>query len=146
MNNLSRKDAVALGNSLNFPEVVLDIIGGEVPDSLLDYFSTPMVFDLSEEEQSEYGFGRILPLWSSPNGDVIFAYDLSNNDYFSFLWSGGVKARFSSWDDLLKENVSRVTEVVWDDQTEIEVLEVIKEIFDDFGVVDIEGVFKSVLR
>ncbi|MBU2706331.1 hypothetical protein KCM76_10055 [Zooshikella marina] len=146
MDALTRENALNIAKNLSLPNVVLDIMDDKVPDSLIDYFSTPMVFDLSGEEQEEYGFGKILPLWSSANGDVIFAYDFMRNDYFSFVWDGDIKARFSTWNDLLKETVSRVMDIVWDDQTEDEVLEVLKEVFDGFEVDDMDSIFRSIIR
>ena len=145
MNALSREDAVVLGKELNLPNVVLNIIEDKVPVSLLDYFSTPMVFDLTDVEQEEYGFGKILPLWSSSNGDVTFAYAFSSKDYFSFVWDGDVKARFEDWDDVLKEVVSRVVDIIWDDQSESEVLEALREMFDCFGVDDMDALFQSII-
>ena len=145
MNALSREDAVNLGKSINLPDLVLCIVEDKIPNSIINYFSTPIIFELNSEEQKEYGFGKVLPLWSSTNGDIIFAYDFSSEDYFSFTWDGDVKARFATWDDLIKENVSRVMDIIWDDQSEGEVLDALKEIFDRFEIENIDALFLSIL-
>lgn len=145
MNALTRQEALKIGKALNLPDVVFDIIQDNLPDELVDYFSSPVFFDLSGLEQDEYGFGKILPLWASANGNVIFAYDFYNNDYFSFFWDGDVKKRFDNWDDLIKETVSWVMEIIWDDQSENEVLDTLKEIFSRFNVRDIEIIFKDII-
>lgn len=145
MNALTRQEALKIGKALNLPDVVFDIIQDNLPDELVDYFSSPVFFDLSGLEQDEYGFGKILPLWANANGNVIFAYDFYNNDYFSFFWDGDVKKRFDNWDDLIKETVSWVMEIIWDDQSENEVLDTLKEIFSRFNVRDIEIIFKDII-
>lgn len=145
MNALTRQEALKIGKTLNLPDVVFDIIQDNLPDELVDYFSSPVFFDLSGLEQDEYGFGKILPLWANANGNIIFAYDFYNNDYFSFFWDGNVKKRFDNWDDLIKETVAWVMEIIWDDQSENEVLDTLKEIFSRFNVRDIEIIFKDII-
>ncbi|RJG36470.1 hypothetical protein [Motilimonas pumila] len=146
MNAMSKEEAIVVTRSLNLPDVVFKIIDDKVPDKLVNYFSTPMVFDLTSKEQAEYGFGKILPLWSTSNGDIVFAYDFFKDDYFSFNWSGDVMKRFPSWNELISDSISRVMEITWDEQSEDEIFQLLTDIFTPFEIKDINSIFQKILK
>jgi hypothetical protein len=96
-----------------------------------------MIYDLSQTEQEAYGFGQVLPLCANGNGNLVYAFNSRNGDFFSFNWEGDILARFA-WDELVKEMVEQVLEVLCDDEPEEEVLAEIRAVFADFEVPNID--------
>ncbi|MCL9783927.1 hypothetical protein M9194_21130 [Vibrio sp. S4M6] len=146
MARLTKDKAIVVAKGLNLPDIVVDIIAGNIPSSLVNYFSAPMYYDLTLDEQNAYGFESVLPLWADTNGNLIFSYDKLNDDYFCFYWDGTIESRYSTWNDLMKDTMSLVIENIWEEQSEDEVLNEVKFIFNRFEVGNIDDVFNSIVR
>lgn len=146
MKTPTRLEAAQAAETLNLPMAVTSILNDQVPTVLKNFISSPVIFSLSNSEQEAYNLGNILPLWSTANGNVIYAYDHSKCDYFSFYLDGGVKARFSSWEDLIVENIARIIDILWDEQTQDEIAQELKEILSDFEISDVNKLLSKALE
>ena len=146
MKFLTQKRAIELIDDLQFPKVICDIINERTSGELhmTGCFSSPALYAMTKEEQEAFKLGEILPLWSPGSGSLVYAYDMLAKDYISFyLDADGIHKRYS-WEELIKENISNVLDVIWDEFDEQEIVDEVKKVFSGFKVKNIEALIKEV--
>jgi len=80
------KHSLKLTKELKLPEIISNILlEEELPYNLYVHFGNAGEFFLmSEEEQSEYSNGNIIPLWDDGNFDRVTAYNTKTKNYVTF--------------------------------------------------------------
>ena len=132
-------------SELGLPAFFIDVINEKVVDPIDLHFACSPLYYLSAEEQEAYNLGDIIPLWSSYDGDINYAYDIKKDDFFLFYLEDGKVERRYNWQQLIKEKIETAMEHEFDSDIEVsDSIEKVKIIFSGLKLNNLDDLIKNI--